>query len=154
MNTDIRRKPFSVTEMIKEMTDGAESPATAYDISGAGTRSIGTPRRDDFGSDSGSPTPGPANPPAAVPAARAVEDILIERKKTHGDFTDHARITQSIKRIMRSEVGWDRLSDCQRESLEMNAHKIGRILAGNPDVNDHWDDIAGYAKLVSERING
>jgi hypothetical protein len=36
------------------------------------------------------------------------------------------------------------------ESLEMIAHKIGRILAGNENFHDHWDDIAGYAKLGSE----
>jgi hypothetical protein len=25
-------------------------------------------------------------------------------------------------------------------------------VTGNPDIHDHWDDIAGYAKLVSQRI--
>ena len=34
----------------------------------------------------------------------------------------------------------------------MIAHKIGRILAGNPDFKDHWDDIAGYAVLISQRV--
>ncbi len=34
----------------------------------------------------------------------------------------------------------------------MIAHKIGRIVSGNPNVQDHWDDIAGYAKLASNEI--
>jgi hypothetical protein len=32
-------------------------------------------------------------------------------------------------------------------------HKIGRILTGNPFLRDHHDDIAGYARLISQRIN-
>ena len=47
---------------------------------------------------------------------------------------------------------WKSLSEVQKEALEMIQHKIGRILAGNPDHKDHWDDIAGYAKLVSDRL--
>ena len=75
-----------------------------------------------------------------------------QRKKTHGDFSDHARITQSLKDVMHSEEGWRRLSHVQKESLEMNVHKIGRILAGDPNEPDHWNDISGYSKLVSDRI--
>lgn len=84
--------------------------------------------------------------------AKTVEAILVERGKTHGDFSDNARVAQDLKRIVHSQVGWDKLTDVQREALHMILHKIGRIIAGNPNVNDHWDDIAGYAKLVSERI--
>lgn len=36
----------------------------------------------------------------------------------------------------------------------MIAHKLARIAVGDPDVNDHWDDIAGYATLVSQRMPG
>lgn len=78
---------------------------------------------------------------------------LEERAKTHGDFTDHAFFTQELKAVMkRHPEKWDRLNRCQRESLEMIQHKVGRILAGDPNVKDHWDDIAGYATLVSDRI--
>jgi hypothetical protein len=80
-----------------------------------------------------------------------VEAILNERAKTHGDYGDHAAITQSMKRRMRIAPSWKRLNDCEREALEMIVHKIGRILAGNPHFRDHWDDIAGYATLVAER---
>lgn len=81
------------------------------------------------------------------------QTLLDERRKTHGDFRDHARITQALKRTMRNESGFALLSDSQREALEMNAHKIGRILAGNPNFQDHWDDLAGYAKLVSNQLS-
>lgn len=81
-----------------------------------------------------------------------IETILDERKKTHGDFADHARITQNIKAMICNEPNYGKLSAMQREGLEMIAHKIGRILAGNPDHHDHWDDISGYARIVSERL--
>jgi len=40
------------------------------------------------------------------------------------------------------------MSASHREALEMIAHKIGRILNGDPNYADSWHDIAGYAKLA------
>jgi hypothetical protein len=39
-----------------------------------------------------------------------------------------------------------------REALEMVAHKIGRILNGDPKYHDSWHDIIGYTKLVADRL--
>jgi Domain of unknown function (DUF6378) len=83
----------------------------------------------------------------------ATAALILERGKTHGDFTDHARITQNLKGMMSSEDRYLFLNACQRESLEMIAHKIGRIIAGDPDFRDHWMDISGYAMLVAERCS-
>lgn len=38
------------------------------------------------------------------------------------------------------------------EALFMIAHKIGRIVNGDPWHVDSWIDIAGYAKLVADRL--
>lgn len=83
---------------------------------------------------------------------KTTEQLLAERAKTHGEYSEHARCTQNIMRALQSERNWDNLSDIQKESLHMFAHKMGRVVTGNPDIHDHWDDIAGYAKLVSDRI--
>lgn len=80
----------------------------------------------------------------------ATTELLAERAKTHGSFKVHARVTQRLKHIMTPEMNWESLSDEHREALHMIVHKIGRIMAGNPNYKDHWDDIAGYAKLGSE----
>lgn len=80
------------------------------------------------------------------------EEILAERQTTHGEFKDNARMSQNIKRLMEGTKNWQSLEDFQKESLHMIAHKIGRILEGNPHFKDHWDDIAGYAKLVADRV--
>jgi hypothetical protein len=42
----------------------------------------------------------------------------------------------------------------QLEALEMICHKIGRIVNGDPNYADSWIDIAGYAKLVADRLEG
>jgi len=77
--------------------------------------------------------------------------ILAERGKSHGDFTDNAKVMQALKHIVHDGVGWHSLSDPHREAIHMILHKVGRIVTGNPNVQDHWDDIAGYAKLASDR---
>lgn len=81
-----------------------------------------------------------------------IDALLAEREKTHGDFSEHADVTQYIKDLLRFKPGWEKLTPAMRESLDMIAHKVGRIMAGSAFVNDHWDDIAGYARLVSLRI--
>jgi hypothetical protein len=81
-----------------------------------------------------------------------IDQILVERKSTHGEYAEHARCTQAILRVLEQERNWVELPDIMRESLHMIAHKMGRILVGNPFKHDHWDDIAGYARLVPQRI--
>ena len=49
---------------------------------------------------------------------------------------------------------WYGLGNDQQEALEMIAHKLGRIANGDPDYADSWVDIAGYAKLVADRLEG
>lgn len=80
-----------------------------------------------------------------------IEEILAERQTTHGDFTDNARVMQRLKDVAMDGVGWNNLDDTKKEAIHMILHKVGRIVTGNPEVQDHWDDIAGYAKLASDR---
>jgi hypothetical protein len=81
------------------------------------------------------------------------DKLLAERTATHGEYTEHARITQAIMDIIQGSRNWPRLMAIQRESLHMFAHKIGRICVGDPNHKDHWDDISGYSILVSQRLN-
>lgn len=80
-----------------------------------------------------------------------VNKILAVRPSTHGDFSDNSAISRVLKDTMSCYAGWRRLTNVQREALDMIAHKISRILAGDPNFKDHWDDIAGYATLVANR---
>jgi len=84
-----------------------------------------------------------------------IDKTLKERGKRYGDFEGHAAITQMLKSAMKSHrhgAGWETLSLSQKESMEMIAHKMGRILNGDPDYADSWHDIAGYSKLIEDEL--
>jgi predicted transglutaminase-like cysteine proteinase len=85
-----------------------------------------------------------------------VDAILAERGSRYGTFIGHAEVTQDLKRCMAGHLAKrsKALTDDQWEALEMIAHKIGRIINGDPDYADSWADIAGYSKLVSDRLEG
>jgi hypothetical protein len=80
-----------------------------------------------------------------------INETLAQRQQTHGDFNTHAAISQRLKQVMKDHC-ITKLTFEQHEALDMIAHKIARILNGNPDVHDHWHDIAGYATLVANRL--
>lgn len=82
----------------------------------------------------------------------AIAKTLIQRGNKYGEFKDHANITQGLKTIFHETLGWAGLEAFQKEALEMIAHKIGRILNGDPNYHDSWHDIVGYAKLVADRL--
>lgn len=83
----------------------------------------------------------------------AIRDpLLAEREKTHGSFRLNAEFSQKLKEVM----SFGRLERCQvhNEALDMIALKISRIISGQANTQDHWDDIAGYAKLGAEACEG
>jgi hypothetical protein len=81
-----------------------------------------------------------------------IQETLSERGERYGDFSSHAIITQEIKICMKHSPNWSKLNYSQKEALEMIAHKLGRILNGDPDYADSWVDIAGYATLVANDL--
>lgn len=82
-----------------------------------------------------------------------LRDMVAERAETHGDFSDTSKCDQRLKEDMRAwKRNWHLMKDHQRTALDMIAQKIARILTGNPDSHDHWQDIAGYAMLVCDRL--
>ena len=85
-----------------------------------------------------------------------VDKTLDARALNYGTFKDGAALMQSIKRTLSAHAATHgkTFADDQWEALEMIVHKIGRIVNGNPDVTDHWVDIAGYATLIADRLEG
>jgi hypothetical protein len=85
-----------------------------------------------------------------------IDNTLEERGSRYGKFKDHAIVTQNLKCVLRQHMGarFDRMEPDQIEALEMICHKLGRIANGDPNYADSWVDIAGYAKLVSDRLEG
>ena len=85
-----------------------------------------------------------------------VDEVLDTRAVDYGKFKDGAELMQGMKRLLaaHAQKHGKTFADDQWEALEMIVHKIGRIVNGNPDKVDHWTDIAGYAKLVADRLEG
>ncbi len=90
---------------------------------------------------------GRANAPNSTEGEMETAALLQERHNTHGDYITHASTTQRLKFIVGDQLKAmnKSLSHPHAEALDMILHKIGRIVAGDANFKDHWDDIAGYA---------
>ena len=83
---------------------------------------------------------------------QSTDALLINRYKTHGEYYSNARVAQSLKNKLRNGDNWARLEDIHREALDFIAGKLARIVNGDPNFVDHWEDIMGYCKLVLDRV--
>jgi hypothetical protein len=85
-----------------------------------------------------------------------ISDTLAERGNRYGNFTKHASISQQLLRNLLSHASLKGtyLESVHREALQMICHKLARIVNGDPNYDDSWRDIAGYATLVEKHING
>ena len=104
--------------------------------------------------------------PADATNPPSIEATLAERGARYGDFKNHARIAMLLKDAMRYSVatdggpgrdlverpGWARLPPDAAQALDTICDKIARILNGDPNYDDNWRDISGYATLVLNRI--
>lgn len=79
-------------------------------------------------------------------------ETLEQRGKSHGEFSEQAAVTQAIKDEMRAASRYDTMTPVQKEALDMMAHKMARIVTGDPHFEDHWFDIEGYARITRERL--
>ncbi len=80
-------------------------------------------------------------------------EILDEREPEYGSYQENADIIQRLKLVVRGHNGWHKISNDKKQSIDMICTKIGRIITGNPENQDSWDDIAGYAELISVQID-
>ena len=81
----------------------------------------------------------------------SVEAILQERKHQHGDFDTNSKFSiQLLDALKYSKL--EKLSEVKRLTIMMILFKIARIVSGDPNHQDHWDDIIGYATLVKQEF--
>lgn len=83
-----------------------------------------------------------------------VAATLKERGSRYGNYLEQTRISKNLQHVVQTCDSWGRLNTDQQDALEMIAVKISRILNGDPDYVDNWRDIAGYATLVANRLEG
>lgn len=91
----------------------------------------------------------------------AVAAVLAERHNSYGHFINNARMTENLLAAMDGSMQlgpgpnhWLKLDADQRQALHLIATKISRLLTGDPNHVDSWQDIAGYAQLIVDRLQG
>ena len=77
-----------------------------------------------------------------------IRKTLEERGARYGSFETHAQIAQGLKAVMIATPSWEQCGAAQKQAFEVIADKIARALNGDPDYDDNWRDIIGYAQLV------
>jgi predicted transcriptional regulator len=88
--------------------------------------------------------------------AQEVDAILNARGSNYGSFLGLSQVTQRLKAVAHQFAGQNNktFDADQAEALDLIFTKIGRILNGDPNHIDSWIDIAGYATLVADRLQG
>ena len=87
-----------------------------------------------------------------VPNGFDIKDVLVQRGKVHGEFSQDAAVAQGLKSVMHRSTNWATLEVIKKEALENIATKIARILSGDSNHVDAWTDVEGYARLVRDRL--
>lgn len=85
-----------------------------------------------------------------------VDAILDKREEQYGSFMKSSDTAVKIKGAIHNALARNdtHLFPDQMIALDMIALKISRIVNGNAAHLDSWVDIAGYAKLVADRLQG
>ena len=65
-----------------------------------------------------------------------INDTLATREGQYGQYKMVSQISQDIKKVMRQSPNYYIMPDYARESLDMIANKMARILNGNYYLND------------------
>jgi hypothetical protein len=94
--------------------------------------------------------------PKPEPEVNRVDKVLDTRAEQYGSFMQSSDTVIRIKGIMHNAIARNEvhLYPDQLQALDMIATKISRIVNGNPNHADSWIDIAGYATLVADRLQG
>lgn len=88
---------------------------------------------------------------------QSTAEVLEERGKRYGKFSNQASIAQSIHVVLEQglqRAGKNRFDfhPDELEAINMIVNKIARIYNGDSHYSDSWRDISGYATLVAERL--
>jgi len=81
-----------------------------------------------------------------------VDSTLYQRGNRYGRFVDNGRVSQGVKAALETGANWESLAPDMKEALFMIGHKMARIVNGDPEYTDSWHDIAGYARLIEQRL--
>lgn len=95
---------------------------------------------------------------AGEDTSATIDQTLAQRGNRYGSFSKHAELSQNLKEVFITHVvdygQPDNFTPEMSEAIEMIFHKLARIGNGDPAYDDSWRDIAGYAQLIVDILNG
>lgn len=81
-----------------------------------------------------------------------VEAILDERGSRYGEYVYNASTSIALQAVLETGTSIEALLPHHKYALQMISGKLARIVNGDPNYEDNWADIAGYAELVLKEI--
>lgn len=87
----------------------------------------------------------------------SIDETLAQRGTRYGSFKDHAEISQVLQQVMLRHAAKTHkkpMPPYMVEALIMIAHKLARIVNGDPMYDDNWRDLSGYSQLVVDILHG
>jgi len=82
---------------------------------------------------------------------------IINRSHTHGHIEDNAEMGDELMRVIERwwiDVKESEMSPTMRTCFFFICHKIARFVTGDHTSIDHMEDVAGYAKLLNDHVQG
>jgi len=84
---------------------------------------------------------------------KQTEEILAERRVTHGEFYLNARITEQLINVLRSSPHWLRIPFETRNAMTMTCCKMSRLVSDKGYKHeDNYADIIGYMTLALDSV--
>jgi len=83
-----------------------------------------------------------------------LNETLEQRGNRYGSMVSNAHFTQELMRMTLEFDKENQLTDVHLECLHMIYHKIARMVVGDCMYSDNAIDIAGYAQLLADYIDG
>lgn len=83
-----------------------------------------------------------------------LSETLADRKPRYGRFDHHAARARAFINVAEASANWNKLPPDTQHATCYILDKLARALEGDPDYSDNWHDIAGYATLIEDRLNG
>ena len=84
-----------------------------------------------------------------------IQSILEQRQLAYGSFEKNAWVATQLKTIVKLNSEYFNLSNEEKEAIDQICSKLSRIVSGNSTAVhrlDSWQDIIGYAALISDKI--
>lgn len=80
---------------------------------------------------------------------RTTSSLLDERETTHGSFAGNSQFYAALLEA----IPLDAYDPRTRYAVAAIYMKLSRMASGNGFRREHWEDVAGYAKLVLAEID-